>query len=866
MNPASNSNLPDDLLRRIDQTCDEFETAWKGGSRPCIDDFLDDFPESAQIELLKELLTIEIARRKTSGETPSIESYVFRFPQLEEGFLESLLSTSADDDEQTRAMNGFSPATGEAPTSGSRFQSSHITTVTIDDLPTETAGLVRDFDMVGIVDARACLAAVTASQRPPERISEGELVAALTEQGLLSQWQAERLSASQPDSLVLGDYVLIEPIGKGGMGVVYRARHRRMDRLVALKTLTHQTSENDDSIQRFQREVRAAARLSHPNIVAAYDAGEHRDIHYLVMELVDGIDLSRLVRQSGPLNPGTAIDYICQAATGFAYAHSQGIIHRDIKPQNLLVDRKQQIKILDMGLARLHPTDHASLPMAPEAQTELTQSGVIMGTVDFMSPEQATNTRHANEQSDIYSLGCTLYFLMTGRAMFEGETCMERLLAHHQESRPSLVTMVSRIPPALDRVFTRMTARLPADRYRSMDEVVEALDQLKSEFDLPASDSKNPNHEPGRSTPVESATSSTDSRDHQPDQDESGTASGVGSAAITRLDDSESFRVQIDKASPDTDRGLHHNQTLRAAIAVLAIGLVFWLSWRETGNVHENESSAVTPDSRPGSDISMGLTLLPDRLQPDCDWPEASSAQQQQRRVADEFEITPFVENSLGMVLAVVPAGDQESAPFLMSTTEVTVRQFGQFVDETGYELRSSSRWGYDAEQGWVRGDGYNFRSLGDLAVSLEYPACSISWLDAQAFCDWLSQRENATYRLPTVTEWRTANAAGTSSRWFFGDDSRRLSEFAWYDANSGQVFHEVAQKRPNALGLYDTLGNEYEWCADTMSEPQTQTLQPQIGGGFGDSLNEIARRIHEPALAAPDQGQHGAFRIVREL
>jgi serine/threonine protein kinase len=273
------------------------------------------------------------------------------------------------------------------------------------------------------------------------------------------------------------------------MGIVYRARHRRMDRLVALKTMTDRATESDDSVQRFQREVRAAARLSHPNIVAAYDAGEHNETHYLVMELVDGIDLSKLVRQSGPLNASRAVDYVRQAAVGFAYAHTQGIIHRDIKPQNLLVDRNQHVRILDMGLARLNPTNAAADPTSSAgAQTELTQSGVIMGTVDFMSPEQATNTRNANEQSDIYSLGCTLYFLMTGRAMFDGETCMERLLAHHQDSRPSLVATLSKIPPALESVFARMTARQPSDRYESMGEVVEALESVQSSFEGPDQD------------------------------------------------------------------------------------------------------------------------------------------------------------------------------------------------------------------------------------------------------------------------------------------------------------------------------------------------------------------------------------------
>lgn len=861
MNSPSNPNLSDEILRRIDQACDDFESAWKDGSRPFVDDVLSDFPENARTVLLEELLPIEIAWRHRSGETPTADSYLFRFPNLDPDVLNSLLKSDATtdaDDEGTQAISGVIPGIETPADFDSEFISTGNGELSFDDLSVEAAELVREFDTLGVLDARVVLATLGASGQPLDQLAAPDVITLLSEQQLLSQWQRDKLASGNPESLVLGDYVLIDPLGKGGMGVVYRARHRRMDRLVALKTLTDQATESDDSVQRFQREVRAAARLSHPNIVAAYDAGEHNDTHYLVMELVDGIDLSRLVRQSGPLNAATAIDYIRQAAAGFAYAHSRGIIHRDIKPQNLLVDREQHVRILDMGLARLNPANAASEPASTSSagQTELTQSGVIMGTVDFMSPEQATNTRNANERSDIYSLGCTLYFLLTGRAMFDGETCMERLLAHHQESRPSLITTVSKIPPALEEVFTCMTARQPADRYESMDDVVEALERLRSTLDASFLEEPDDAHSQAVSEEVDAAQTLVEQAAAE--------KTFITRAAASVDAPDESF------ASPDENMTRTRSPAgraglIRASVSLAVVCLLIWWLWPENDQTGETDTGSQTVAS-PDASEELSLTLLPDRPQPECAWPEAVPIQRRQREVAEKFGITPFVENTIGMVLAVVPTDEDGVRPFLVGTTEVTVRQFGLFVDETGYELQTTSRYGLTEGANWTTSLEFSFRNLGDLAVSPDFPACSICWLDAQAFCAWLSERENADYRLPTVAEWQAANAAGNDAKWFFGNDDARLGEFAWFQVNSGHVFHDVGGKRPNALGLFDTLGNEYEWCQGAASIQVELEFRPQIGGGFGDPAAEIARSVRAPEPVRPDRGLHGAFRIIREL
>ena len=175
----------------------------------------------------------------------------------------------------------------------------------------------------------------------------------LVQSGKLTAYQAATISQGRPQSLILGEYVLLDVLGKGGMGVVFRARHRMMDRVVALKTLSV-TAIKPDTIQRFFREVKAAARLSHPNIVTAYDAGEQAGTHYLVMEYVVGRDLAAIVKEKGPLPLRQAIDYVQQTARGLEYAHKHGVVHRDVKPGNLLLDQEGVVKILDMGLARLN--------------------------------------------------------------------------------------------------------------------------------------------------------------------------------------------------------------------------------------------------------------------------------------------------------------------------------------------------------------------------------------------------------------------------------------------------------------------------------------------------------------------------------
>ena len=309
-----------------------------------------------------------------------------------------------------------------------------------------------------------------------DRPKDGEEMAKLLfRQGKLTKFQTQTLYKGKAKGLILGDYVLLDQIGEGGMGQVFRAQHRRMKRIVALKVLPAEMTKSDQAKGRFQQEVEAAARLVHTNIVTAFDAGETRNTHFLVMEYVDGQDLADVVAERGSLPVSEALDYILQAAKGLEYAHGQGVVHRDIKPANLLLDNNGTVKILDMGLARV---DTQTGDYDVTVDRGLTQTGEVMGTVDYMSPEQATSTKEVDERTDIYSLGCTLFYLLTSQPIYDGDTLVKRLLAHREHPIPSLVKQRHDVPKELDVAFRRMVNRKPDFRTRSMTEVIAQLEKV----------------------------------------------------------------------------------------------------------------------------------------------------------------------------------------------------------------------------------------------------------------------------------------------------------------------------------------------------------------------------------------------------
>jgi serine/threonine protein kinase len=297
----------------------------------------------------------------------------------------------------------------------------------------------------------------------------------LIQRGWLTPYQANQLLQGRGPGLVLGSYTLLERVGEGGMGQVFKARHWKLGKVVALKLIRKERLGNPAAIKRFQREVRAVAALSHPNIVLAYDADQIGGTHLLVMEFVEGAtDLARLVKKNGPLPIPQACDYIRQAALGLQHVYERGLVHRDIKPHNLLLAADgKTVKILDMGLARLN------LPSSDDDKSStVTKEGTVMGTPDYIAPEQALESHTVDIRADLYSLGCTFYHLLTDRVPFPGGSLGAKLL-HHQMDEPTPVEQLRReVPPVVAAVVRKLMAKKPDDRYQTPAEVAVALASL----------------------------------------------------------------------------------------------------------------------------------------------------------------------------------------------------------------------------------------------------------------------------------------------------------------------------------------------------------------------------------------------------
>jgi serine/threonine protein kinase len=270
-----------------------------------------------------------------------------------------------------------------------------------------------------------------------------------------------------PDLARYAKYRFVRELGRGGMGVVYQAEQTVMGRTVAVKVINPSVLAHPDALPRFQGEVKAAAKLDHPNIVRAHDAEQVGSMHLLVMEYVEGTSLAELVAKKGPQPIAYACHYIRQAALGLQHAFEQGMVHRDIKPQNLMVNARGQVKVLDFGLARMR-----------SERTQgggLTQADAFMGTPEYVAPEQATDARSADTRADIYSLGCTLFFLLAGRPPFQGDTAVKLIMAHIEKEAPALHEVRADVPAELSAVVARMLAKDPARRFQTPVEVAQAL-------------------------------------------------------------------------------------------------------------------------------------------------------------------------------------------------------------------------------------------------------------------------------------------------------------------------------------------------------------------------------------------------------
>ncbi len=400
------TDLPFEAGRQMDLLCDDFERAWQDGRPRPIEEYLRSADTGWAAALRVELLRMELEWRARGGDRPQVEDYARRFP----------------------------------------------------DLAAALSGWLRE------AEAAAERLSPAATPRAAASSTPGRAPAAETPHGPAAGSAA---SAPAPLPQVLGEYEVLDSLGSGGMGKVYRARHRRLGKVVALKVMKPSLLTSPEALARFRREMAAVGPLDHPHLVEAYDAGEQDGIVYLILKLIDGVDLQQLVRQRGPLPVAEACELVRQAALGLQHLHERGLIHRDVKPSNLMRTPSGTVKVLDLGLARLR---------SPKAPGELTSPDSPMGTPDYLAPEQIDNPATVDVRADLYSLGATLFYLLTGQPPFAHHSeLLAKLKAHGFEPPRHVRALRPDVPEGVAALVARLLAKRPEERFATSQELADAL-------------------------------------------------------------------------------------------------------------------------------------------------------------------------------------------------------------------------------------------------------------------------------------------------------------------------------------------------------------------------------------------------------
>lgn len=744
------------------------------------------------------------------------------------------------------------------------------------------------------------------------------------------------------------DYELLQELGHGGMGAVYKALHTQLEKIVAVKVLPIERTQDTDAVARFKREMKAVGRLDHPQIVRALDAGVDGQTHFLVMEYVEGLDLGALVSRVGPLGIADACELIRQASEGLQHAHEYGLVHRDIKPSNLMLawaaksgltasrtvnqetssvplsqtapaGMTPAVKILDLGLALLHDQQ-------PSVGGELTGTSQIMGTVDYMAPEQGESSHAVDIRADIYALGCTLFKLLTGHAPYSGkeyDAPLKKVLAHIRQPVPDVRARRPDVPAALAAVLQKMLAKSPAERFGTPAEVAAALAPFAAASNLRAL-GETAHRRGGRAL--------------TPGQNEGDIAVALTGSSKHADTDATVLAAPAVISSPLQARSVRRF-TLRvprwllisAAAAVIVYGIVLTIRTPQgtivltmdqpeiagaevsvddqkkitirTGKDDEPISVAVDEKThllkvtkggfetftrsftvRKGKNEPIRVRLDPLNTKvaaaarsPAADnagwhgWPKdapppaiapftAEQARQHQEAWAKYLGVQVEYTNSIGMKFRLIPPGECTvgSSPadideYVAKATAAAQPAFRiQFLKEEGPQRQVSVDQAFYfgvyevTQKEWMRLTGKNPSTH---RLSDDHPVDGISWVDAVAFCNRLSEREGRSpsfqidgekiefvevdgYRLPLIDEWEYACRAGTLTRHFFGDDPATLGEYAWFRDNSAGQTHPVGRKRANPFGLHDVYGNVCELALRHRTTTMNQ-WQPQRGMAY---------------------------------
>jgi serine/threonine protein kinase len=448
---------------------------------PRLEHYVERLAELGPLEQLPaELIGEEYWARQRWGDRPDHKEYLVRFPRYGAGLRELLLRLdrrlAAEFAPEDRRAAGVPNTVAPDPRPAGAPQTITSGRDLIDALRRYSLLGARELDE--LVQDRG-----TATQEP--RL----LAQRLLERNWLTPYQVNQLLQGKGGELLLGSYVLLERLGEGGAGQVFKARHQKMNRVVAIKLVRKELLTDAEVVARFYREIQIVSQLDHPNIVHAYDAGPAGAGHFLAMEYVEGTDLGKLVKKNGPLQVAQACEYIRQAALGLQHAHERGLVHRDIKPHNLLLASggrespgENLVKLTDLGLARLPRVSNeemtAVLTGVRGTGTLTPENAQLIGTIDYMAPEQADNFHQADIRADIYSLGCTFFYLLAGQPPFAAATLPQKLLKHQQTPPPPLSQFRSDVPQSVCRILDKMLAKKPEERYQTPAAVAAALQPL----------------------------------------------------------------------------------------------------------------------------------------------------------------------------------------------------------------------------------------------------------------------------------------------------------------------------------------------------------------------------------------------------
>ena len=656
--------------------------------------------------------------------------------------------------------------------------------------------------------------------------ADGEALARdMIKSRLLTKYQAEQILGGKGKSLTMGKYQLLEKVGAGGMGQVYKAFHASTERIVAIKVILGKGKINPEVVKRFEREVKAAAKLVHANIITVFDADQADGRIFMVMEYIKGDDLGGILRKKGQLSVSEVVDYILQAAKGLKYAHDQGVIHRDIKPGNILVDSSGNVKIVDMGLAKLESkTDEESISM-------LTASASIMGTVDFMSPEQGFSSKNVDARADIYSLGATLFFLLARKVMFPGDSAFEKLLAHRESPIPSLSNSRAGITPDLEIVFTKMVAKKVEDRYASMAEVISALSRIEVEGGVNPIGTK------------DLATTNFERGSYPETIDVEAVITNNGKEGNKETDKhiGEKTLAYISSILQKT----YTSKVLAATGIIVLVFLVLLLIMKPGKNSKEEVIPKPTNflDLNPETESKAKLVNLVDFNK------EKRSKTQQMELVKNIGKLTEEqidLGKGIKLEMVLIPSGkfmridfgmgnDHEvtiTKPFYIGKYEVTQEQWEEVMENN---------------PSLVKGE--------------KLPMTNVSWNDCQGFIQKLNAKTNGCYRLPTEAEWEYACRAGTTTAYSYGDNITKS------DANYGPEGKsiEVGSYKANAFGLYDMHGNVLEWCQDWYGEyPIGDSTDPK-GPVTGKGRDLRGGSFYQEFWAARSCLRNFSFQSTRE-